>query len=161
MERPPAVPLGIVVASFAAAFVLAAVPMVEWAAVWRPPWVALVLLHWCFTTPERIGVLTGWGCGLLLDVLVGTLIGQHALGLAVIAWFARRIFRRIRLFPVWQQTLSVLGLAAADQLIVSGIAELRGLPVDASTYLSVPIAGALVWPWITLLLGRIQRRYRT
>ena len=81
MDRPPVVPVGIIVASFAAAFVLTGLPMAGWAAPWRPPWVALVLLYWCFAVPERVGVLAGWGCGLVLDVLVGTLVGQHALAL--------------------------------------------------------------------------------
>ena len=160
MERPSAVPVGIVAASIVAAFVLAALPMAEWAEPWRPPWVALVLLYWCFAAPERVGVLVGWGCGLVLDVLVGTLVGQHALGLAVVAWLGRRIFRRVRLFPLWQQALSVFVVMAANHLLVSWVSGLRGLPVDAATHLSVPLAGALVWPWVSLLLERARRRHQ-
>ena len=160
MDRPAAVPLGLVAASFVAAFVLAALPMAGWAAPWRPPWVALVLLYWCFAAPERIGVLTGWGCGLLLDVLVGTLIGQHALALGVVAWLGRRIHRRVRLLPLWQQGVSVFGVIAVDRLIVSWISGLRGLPVDALTLLSVPLAAAVVWPWVFLLLQHLSHRHQ-
>jgi len=161
MDRPPVVPVGIIVATFVAAFVLTGLPMAEWAAPWRPPWVALVLLYWCFAVPERVGILTGWGCGLILDVLVGTLMGQHALALAVVAWIARRIYRRVRLLPLWQQGLSVFGVMVVDQLIVSWITGMRGLPVGALAHLSVPLAAAVVWPWIFLILRRIRRRYQT
>ena len=160
MDRPPVVPVGVIVASFAAAFVLTGLPMAEWAIAWRPPWVALVLLYWCFAVPERVGVLVAWGCGLLLDVLVGTLIGQHALGLIVVAWLARRMYRRVRLLPLWQQGVSVFGLIMVDQLIVSWVTGMRGHPVEALSHLSVPLAGAIVWPWIFLILRHVRRRYQ-
>lgn len=160
MDRPPEVPIGAAAASVFAAFLLAALPLVEWAEPWRPPWVALVLLYWCFAAPERVGVLAGWGCGLVLDVLVGTLVGQHALGLAVVAWIGRRIFRRVRLLPLWQQALSVFVVLAVYHLLVSWVSGLRGLPVDATAHLSVPFAGALVWPWLSLLLERTRLRYQ-
>ena len=161
MDRPSGVPVGTVAASVFAAFVLAALPLAEWAEPWRPPWVALVLLYWCFAAPERVGVLAGWGCGLVLDVLVGTLVGQHALGLAVVAWLGRRIFRRVRLFPLWQQALSVFVVMAVNHLLVSWVSGLRGLPVDPTTHLSVPLAGALAWPWVSLLLERAWRRHQS
>ena len=160
MDRPPAAPVGVIVGSFIAAFVLTLLPMAEWAAPWRPPWVALVLLYWCLAAPERVGVLVGWGCGLVLDALVGTLIGQNALALGVVAWIARRIYRRVRLLPLWQQGLSVFGVMVVHQVIVSWVTGMRGLPVDALAHVSVPLAGAVVWPWIFLLLRRVRRRYQ-
>ena len=161
MDRPPAVPVGVIVGSFAAAYLLTSLPMTAWAAPWRPPWVALVLLYWCLAAPERVGVLVGWGCGLVLDALVGTLIGQNALALGVVAWIARRIYRRVRLLALWQQGLSVFGVMVVHQVIVSWVTGMRGLPVDALAHVSVPLAGAVVWPWIFLLLRRVRRRYQT
>ena len=160
MDRPPVAPVGVIVGSFIAAFVLTLLPMAEWAAPWRPPWVALMLLYWCLAAPERVGVLVGWGCGLVLDALVGTLIGQNALALGVVAWIARRIYRRVRLLPLWQQGLSVFGVMVVHQVIVLWLTGMRGLPVDALAHVSVPLAGAVVWPWIFLLLRRVRRRYQ-
>ena len=161
MDRPPVVPVGVIVASFAAAFALTSLPMAAWATPWRPPWVALVLLYWCFAVPERVGVLVGWACGLVLDVLVGTLVGQHALGLGVVAWLARRMYRRVRLLPLWQQGLSVFVVMMIDRLIVSWVSGMRGFPVDALTHVSVPLAGAVVWPWVFLILRHARRRYQS
>src|SRR5690606_27167374 len=75
-----------IILSFAVAFMLTAVPLPEWAASWRPAWVAMVLIYWCMALPERVGIGAAWCLGLLLDVQQGTLLGQHALGLALIAW---------------------------------------------------------------------------
>ena len=68
--------------SFVVSLMLTALPMPEWASLWRPAWVALVLIYWCMALPARSGVLVGWSVGLLLDVMTGTLLGQHALALA-------------------------------------------------------------------------------
>ena len=73
---------------------------------------------------------------------------------------ARRIYRRVRLLPLWQQGVSVFGVMMVDQLIVSWVTGMRGLPVDALAHLSVPLAGAVVWPWIFLILRRVRRRYQ-
>lgn len=160
MDRPRTALVVPIAASFAAAFVFAALPMPDWAASWRPPWVGLVLLFWCFAAPERVGVVVGWSCGLILDALVGTLIGQHALGLAVVAWLGHRVRRRVRLLPVWQQALAVAGLLAVEQFLVSWVTGLRGGAVNVLAHVSVPLAGALMWPWTFLVLRRLHGRYQ-
>jgi rod shape-determining protein MreD len=75
-----------IVASFVVAFMLTAMPLPDWAIAWRPAWVALVLAYWCLALPQSIGVLSAWIIGLLLDVMHGSLLGQHAFGLAVVAY---------------------------------------------------------------------------
>ena len=74
---------GVVIAlSFIIALGLAKLPMPDWAELWRPSWVALVLIYWCIAVPERTGVIAGWVVGLLVDVMSGTLLGQHGLAFA-------------------------------------------------------------------------------
>ena len=60
--------LWVVPASFVVAFLLTAVPLPEWAANWRPAWIAMVLVYWCIALPQRVGVITGWCVGLVLDL---------------------------------------------------------------------------------------------
>ena len=60
--------------SLVVALMLTALPMPDWAAMWRPAWVALVLIYWCMAAPTYAGVLMGWMLGLFLDVLSGTLL---------------------------------------------------------------------------------------
>ena len=45
----------------------------------RPDWVAMVLIYWILALPHRVGLITAWIAGLGMDVLLGTLLGQHAL----------------------------------------------------------------------------------
>ena len=108
----------VVTCSFVLALLLTALPVPDWAATWRPAWVALVLIYWCMAVPGRIGVLVGWMVGLFLDVLTGTLLGQHAMALAVIAYITHTSYRRIRVLSPWQQAVSVFGLVFVYQMLV-------------------------------------------
>ena len=92
----------IIVLSFVVSFMLAIMPLPSWASLWRPDWVALVLIYWCIAIPQRIGIATGWLVGLTSDVLNETLLGQQALSLCLIAYISVKLHRRIRLFPLWQ-----------------------------------------------------------
>ena len=87
----------LLVPSLGVALLLTLLPLPEWASELRPPWVALTLLYWILAAPERVGVFWGWAMGLLLDVSIGTILGQHALSLAVMAWLMVSLQRRLRL----------------------------------------------------------------
>jgi len=49
------------------AFMLAIMPMPDWAVEYRPDWVTLVLIYWAMELPSRIGVTMAWFAGLLLQ----------------------------------------------------------------------------------------------
>ena len=70
---------GVILLTFVIALLLTVIPLPDWARYLRPDWVGLVLIYWCMALPERVGVTTGWFMGLLVDLLTGTVLGQHAL----------------------------------------------------------------------------------
>ena len=61
-------------------------PLPDSAAPWRPPWMALAVIYWSMRQPGRYGVGIAWLIGLLLDVLKGAVLGQHALALSAAAY---------------------------------------------------------------------------
>ncbi|MCU7812927.1 MAG: rod shape-determining protein MreD, partial [Candidatus Thiodiazotropha sp. (ex Notomyrtea botanica)] len=88
-------------------YFLTLIPLPEWAQTFRPQWVALILIYWCMALPERVGVGLGFIFGLLLDVLTGTLLGQHALGLSVVAFVTIKLHLRVRVMPLRQQVFTI------------------------------------------------------
>ena len=146
--------------SFVVALMLTALPMPAWAALWRPAWVALVLIYWCMAAPTYTGVVMGWTLGLFLDVLAGTLLGQHALALAIVAFVAHRFHRQVRVLPIWQQGVSVFGLVFLYQALILWITGIQGMPILAAAYWSSPLVSMLLWPWIFIVLRDVRRRYR-
>ena len=149
----------VIVATFVFALILTALPMPESAAIWRPSWVALVLIYWCMAVPDQVGVIVGWTAGLLVDVMSGTLLGQHALGLSIVAYVAHRAHRRVRVLPLWRQGITIFVLMFAYQALVLWSNGIRGIPVSAPAYWTSPLVSMFLWPWLFVVLRVIRRRY--
>jgi len=151
---------GVILFTLLVAFVLAIVPLPEAARIYRPDWVLLVLLYWALALPHRVGVGVAWLAGLVQDVLTGTLLGQHALAYAVTVYLIIKLHQRIRLYPLWQQSLSLLVLLALAQLIVLWINGIVGRPIHSWLYWMPSLLGALIWPPLFLLLRNLRRAFR-
>ena len=149
----------VIAATFVVALIVTVLPMPEPITLWRPVWVVLVLIYWCMAAPDQIGVVTGWTVGLLLDVMTGTLLGQHALGLSVVAYVIHRVHRRVRVLPPWRQGLTIFGLVFLHQALILWSNGIRGLPVMVSAYWIPPLISMLFWPWLFLVLRAVRRRY--
>lgn len=143
-----------------AALMLTILPLPQWADPYRPEWAALVIVYWCMALPQRVGVTIAWFTGLLLDVLKGALLGQHALALTVIAYVALNLHQRIRVFPLWQQSLAVLMLLALYQLLVLWFDGITGQPPKTWSYWMPSLAGMVLWPWLFIILRDLRRRFR-
>ena len=141
------------------AFLFTALPLPHWADDWRPAWVAMVLIYWCMALPERIGIGIAWCMGLLLDVQQGALLGQNALGLALIAYFVIQIHKRFRLFPLVQQSCLVGFIIIFYLLISSWVTGIMGIPPKTWTYWMPAISSMVLWPWLFVILRDIRRQY--
>ena len=147
----------ILLISLLIAFLLTALPLPHWANDWRPAWVAMVLIYWCMALPERIGIGIAWCLGLLLDVQQGALLGQNALGLAMIAYFVIQIHKRFRLFPLVQQSCLVGFIIIFYLLISSWVTGIMGIPPKTWTYWMPAISSMVLWPWLFVILRDIRR----
>lgn len=150
----------IIYGTFLVALVLAVMPMPEWAHGFRPDWLALTLIYWCMAAPQRVGVGTGWAVGLLLDVLYGSILGQNALAKTIIAYLTVRLHLQLRMFPMVQQALSVFALLALNQFIAIWMQSLAGQKPETLTYLTPLVVGAVIWPWLFVILRDVRRRLR-
>ncbi|MCU0833714.1 MAG: rod shape-determining protein MreD [Chromatiaceae bacterium] len=147
----------VVVASLTLALFLTILPMPVWGQDFRPQWVALVLIYWCLALPARIGVFWAWGVGLALDVTTGTVLGQHALSLSVVAWLTLELHQRIRIFPLPQQSVSVWVLLLVERLLALWVMGATGQPTPTLWYWMPTLVGMLLWPWVFLVLRDLRR----
>ncbi|MCG7982143.1 MAG: rod shape-determining protein MreD [Candidatus Thiodiazotropha lotti] len=140
-------------------FILTIMPLPEWANTFRPQWVALILIYWCMTMPERIGVGMGWSTGFLLDVLTGTLLGQHALGFSVVAYLMLRLHLRVRVIPLRQQVFTIFILLLVERLLALWSTGAANYPTPSLWYWVTPVVSTLLWPWIYIILRDISHRF--
>lgn len=149
----------LIVLSVFLAMVLTALPLPDVVAAWRPEWTALVLVYWCLALPERVGVGWSWFVGCLQDVLQGTELGTHGLAFALAAYLTIHLYQRLRVFPVWQQALSVLLLLLVIRLILFWIGGALGRPTPGWQHWLPAVTGTVIWPLVFLILRGIRRRY--
>lgn len=137
---------------------LGVMPLPEWLEVWRPEWIALVLVYWVIALPHRVGLFTAWFVGLSIDVLEGSLLGLNAIVLTLIAYVALSLYQRLRMFTPLQQSTTILMLIGVTQLLIFWVLTATGQNTPQNLIFVVSaISSALVWPLIFVLL-RFGRR---
>ena len=150
----------IILLSFIAAFILSMVPLPQMLQTIRPEFILIVLIYWCIALPNRIGVGYGWIAGLIFDVSTDALLGQHALTFALIAYLAIQLHQRIRVFPVWQQALTIFVLMMLQGTITLWIKGMLGDAPSLWSFMLPAISTALFWPVAYLLMRQIRRYYQ-
>lgn len=144
--------------SFALALLLSVVPMPAFMETGRPLWLALFLSAWSLALPHRVGMTTAWVLGLAADVLYGTLLGQNALILTFITFLVLSLHQRLRMFPMWQQSLVLLVVFGLAQLVQLWLNALTGNRPPTLLFILPALVSALLWPWVSALLRIIRLR---
>lgn len=149
----------LIVSSFIIAIMLTALPLPDWAVNWRPNWVALVLVYWCMAVPDRVGISVAWCMGLILDVQQGTILGQNALGLTLIAYITINSYQRMRVYPLAQQAVLICFYLLFYELIMLMIMGYLGTGSRDWTYWMPAITSMLIWPWLFIILRDLRRKH--
>lgn len=145
-----------IVFTFLIAFLLSMIKLPSWAAWFCPAFVPLLVIYWTMMLPHQVSLVTAWFLGILLDVINGTLLGEHALALVLISYLSLKIYRQFRMFPVWQQAGSVAILIGLYQFILFWIQGLMGQMLDIRLFWLPILTTSLLWP---LLQKSLRHRH--
>ena len=140
------------------ALALAVVPLPQVLEVFRPDFLVLVVLYWSIESPRAGGLSLAFAAGLALDVIQGVVLGQHALALTLMAGWATHLRLRIRVFSILSQCLTIFALLTGYQFILFWIDGATGNPVTTFGRWLAPVIGALIWPVLVEILGRLHDR---
>lgn len=151
---------GVIAITLLVAAVLAILPLPLWLEWARPEWVALALLYWCIALPHRVGLLSAAVAGVFLDVLEGSPLGQHGLSLLAVALLSALLYKRLRVFSLWQQSAMVFLIIGMHQLIGQWVQSLQGTGARNLLFLLPALTSALLWPVVLHLLRGLRRYYR-
>ena len=151
--------LRVVIFTIIGAFMLAIMPLPDWAVEYRPDWVTLVLIYWVMAVPSRVGVTVAFFTGLLLDVSNGTLMGQHALGMVLVIYVIHIQHQRLRQASLLQQAIVIFVLLLVKQLSVLWVDGMLGRAPDSWLYFMPTITSTFLWPWTYLILRDIRRKF--
>ncbi len=134
------------------AFILTLLPMPTWAVWLRPAWILMILIYWTIAAPERVNIGVACVTGIFLDVLEGTLLGEHAFALIVVVYLVSKMYSRLRMFPMLQQGVTIFLLVLLYQFILFCIQGFLGALPDSWLYWSCSLTSMLLWPWVCSIL---------
>ncbi|MEN7342642.1 MAG: rod shape-determining protein MreD [Pseudomonadota bacterium] len=157
-DRPSVLVLALLIA-----LLLSAVPLSESLAPFRPDWVALVLLYMAIYTPNQWLMTSAFFCGLIMDALFATPLGQYSLALIIACYFPHKLHLRLMLVPIWQSTVSAVLYIATYQFVLFWVNGANNNDVGAGFYLWPIIGTVIVWPVLLVILdtARLGRRTKT
>ena len=140
------------------ALVLMILPLPDWAQIYRPNWMALVLIYWSMALPQRVGLLFAFFSGIILDTSLGTLLGQHTLALVMIIAINMNFYQRIRVLALAQQAIYIFVLLLLNQVVVAWVEGFLGRSTPLLAFFGAPFIGMLIWPWVFVILRDIRRK---
>jgi rod shape-determining protein MreD len=149
----------IILISFLLALMLSIMPLPDWAINFRPQWLPLVLIYWVIALPHRVSLGVAWILGFLLDGLYGTVLGEHALALVIVAYVAEKLYRQLRMFPLMQQALSVFLFIILYQGLLLWIQGVLGQLPNVRWFWISALTSMIIWPWLFTLLRACRRKF--
>jgi rod shape-determining protein MreD len=157
MSRNPSSPFTLW-AVLTACLVLTTVPVPDFLHALRPPLLTMAVIYWAMMWPRLCGIGTAFVIGLVLDVLQGTLLGQHALALSLVCFITLKLHLQIRIFPLWQLTATVFALLFMDAFLVFWVDGIVDAPTQGLSRWAHVLAGAVLWPPVMAIFDRIRQR---
>lgn len=151
-----------IVFSFFAGMMLTIFPLPEGMREFRPLWVVLIGFFWLVYAPERVNLGAMFVLGVMLDLLLGTPLGEHACFLIGMGYCVLRFQVPIRSLPAWQQSMVVGGVSFGYlflQCIFWGI--MNQANIGTWLYWGPVLSNSLLWPWLCLFLKNVQRRFQS
>jgi len=138
---------------------LEVVPLPNWIIWLRPQWALLVIIYWMLAFPSVVGFVYAFCIGILLDLLNGTLLGEHAFAMVVIAYLILKLYQLIRVYPMAQQTLMIFMLVLLYRAVIFVIQGVIGESPHFMAYWLTVIISTLLWPWVFILLRDMRRKF--
>ena len=126
---------------------------------WQPQWVLLVLLYWHFRLPSHVQIFTAFGMGVWFDVLVGPIMGMHALIFSICAFLTLKMSQKMHLLWAWQEMLWVTIMVSLALAVQYWIFALLGEIPDTPYFWAPIVSSMIIWIPLSVLLDAYVSKY--
>ena len=158
MRRLQTTNVFLIALSFLIGIFLTIIPLPQWAIWLRPQFIFAILLFWVITSPSQCGVGTAFIVGLLMDLVTGTPIGEHAAVFVFLIYIVLKLHAAIMHFPPVQQAGVIAIFTAFNAILQSLILSFAGHSTHVGLYALSAITTAMIWPWLFALLDKLRPR---
>jgi rod shape-determining protein MreD len=110
-----------------------------------PDFILLTLIFWFFKNPNTVSISTFWLAGLITDIFMGDLLGQHALTYASCYFIAQYFISKIMLNNKHQKLLYIFLIFLSAQIIILIINLTHDLHYPGLGYFLQSITAVFIW----------------
>jgi len=110
-----------------------------------PDFILLTLIFWFFKSPNAVSISTFWLVGLINDIFIGDLLGQHALTYASCYFIAQYFISKIMLNNKHQKLLYIFLIFLSAQMIILIINLTHDLHYPGLGYFLQSITAVFIW----------------
>lgn len=158
MRSNPIFQLAVLMAIWVVAFVLEIMPWPTGFQGFRPMWAVLVVMYWTLALPNKINVGTAFVTGIVWDLVLGSVLGIHALVLSIAIYFVAKYHLILRNLSLWLQSILVMLYCVVIRFAIFFVEwVLHGVQFNSQEILGAVFSGVL-WPWVFLLMRQIRRQ---
>ena len=122
----------------------------------RPMWLPLIVAYWALTESRTHVLLGAFIIGTCADVCFGTTLGQHELGLVLVAYFVTRLRPIFVLFPLWQATLALIPVWFGYSFLMFWIDGITSHRADVWLRWLPVVSTSLFWPLVFALMELVR-----
>ena len=153
-ERTPG--WGYILVTMLVAVLLTVIPVPDSIQHYWPDWITLVVFYWVLVLPAYLGVMFGWMNGLIEDIVTFSLLGQHALGKALVGTMAAIFYKKFRLFNFLEKIFLIFILQSINIGISAWTNHLAfDAPIDRILW-QPALTTALIWPLVSFLMDQFD-----
>lgn len=157
MKTASQAPIWLVVASILFALILEILPLKGVAQLVRPEFLYMVLIYWAIYSPMRVGITIAWFLGLVLDVMHGSWLGLHSLGMIFIVVFIKVFSRRIRMFGRGKQIILIASLILIANTIYFILQFSKWNDLSLLELFAPAVISAMLWPALVFFLTKVVK----
>ncbi len=143
---------GAIFVSVILAFLLLLMPLPDKLLLWRPEWIALTFIYWTLILPNKVSLFMAWFAGLFIDIIFGSILGQHAFTMTIVVFMSIRLLPRISKNILWHQYALIILVLGTYLLLNLWIMAATGNNPATWRYWLPLLSSLIIWPFYSWVL---------
>lgn len=124
----------------------------------KPAWVVLVLMYWVLAIPRKVSIGSAFLLGLVWDLILGSILGVHALVLSVFTYLVTLNHIVLRNLSLWVQSLFVILFVFVIKFSIFVVELLLHNAYFNWQEIWGAVTSGILWPWVYLLQRKIRHK---
>ena len=139
--------------------ILNLIPLPDLLTAIKPPFLLLILIYWSLAFPKHISLTYAFVTGIIMDILLITPIGYHALCFTVTIYLILIYYPQMRLQSSWNKMASLLIILIPYFLMSTAVNNILGISFNLLHVIFSILISVIIWPGLFNVLRFVRQKY--